>query len=89
MAEPLQYLLISVKVVALEKISFGDKQNPKVVVKTLTVNDKHYLLNRGNLAQPIQMQLSEKQKNFCEFFFAFLICILNFKHLPNKDNLHT
>ena len=29
MAEPLQYLLISVKVVALEKISFGDKQNPK------------------------------------------------------------
>ena len=31
MAEPLQYLLISVKVVALEKVSFGDKQNPKGV----------------------------------------------------------
>ena len=31
MAEPLQYLLISVKVVALEKVSFGDKQNPKAV----------------------------------------------------------
>ena len=31
MAGPLQYLLISVKVVALEKVSFGDKQNPKGV----------------------------------------------------------
>ena len=31
MAEPLQYLLITVKVVALEKVSFSDKQNPKAV----------------------------------------------------------
>ena len=31
MAEPLQYLLITVKVVALEKVSFTDKQNPKAV----------------------------------------------------------
>ena len=31
MAEPLQYLLITVKVVALEKVSFNDKQNPKAV----------------------------------------------------------
>ena len=30
-AEPLQYLLITVKVVALEKVSFSDKQNPKAV----------------------------------------------------------
>ena len=31
MAEHLQYLLITVKVVALEKVSFSDKQNPKAV----------------------------------------------------------
>ena len=31
MAEPLQYLLITVKVVALEKVSFSDTQNPKAV----------------------------------------------------------
>ena len=30
-AAPLQYLLISVKVVAMEKISFSDTQNPKAV----------------------------------------------------------
>ena len=31
MAGPLQYLLITVKVVALEKVYFSDKQNPKAV----------------------------------------------------------
>ena len=31
MAAPLQYLLITVKVVALEKVSFSDTQNPKTV----------------------------------------------------------
>ena len=31
MAEPLQYLLITVKVVALEKVSFSDTQNPKAL----------------------------------------------------------
>ena len=31
MAEPLQYLLITVKVVALEKVSFSDTENPKGV----------------------------------------------------------
>ena len=29
-------------------------------VNTLTVDDNHYLLNRGNLAQQIQMQLYQK-----------------------------
>ena len=30
-AEPLQYLLITVKIVALENVSFSDTQNPKAV----------------------------------------------------------
>ena len=57
-------------------------------VNTLTVDDKHYMLNRDNLTQPIQIQLSQKQKNFSEFFFAFLKSILNDKHLAKKDNTH-
>ena len=56
----------------------------RLFVNTLTVNDKHYLLNRDNLTQQIQMQLSEKQKKFSEFLFAFLKSILNFNHLPKK-----
>ena len=61
----------------------------RLFVNTLTVDDKHYLLNRDNLTQPIQIQLSQKQKIFSEFFFAFLKSILNFKHLPKKDDRHS
>ena len=58
----------------------------RLFVNTLTVNDKHYLLNRHNLTQPIHMQLYEKQNTFSEFFFTVLKSILNFKHLPKKDD---
>ena len=33
------------------------------------------------------MQLSKKQKTFCEIFFTFLKSILNFKHLPKEMTL--
>ena len=52
----------------------------------MTVNDKRYLLNRDNLPQPIQMQLSEKLKTLSELFFAFLKSISNFKYFPKKDD---
>ena len=55
-------------------------------VNTLTVNDKHYLLNRDNLPQPIHMQLCQKQRNFSEFFFAFLKSRLNFKDLTKEHD---
>ena len=58
-------------------------------LNTLTVNDKHYLLNRGNLTQPIQIQLSEKLKTFSEFFLPFLKSILNFQDLPKKNDPHS
>ena len=56
----------------------------RLFVDKLTVNDKHYLLNRENLPQAIQMQLSQKQKTFSQFFFVFLKSILNFKILTKK-----
>ena len=71
MAAPFQYLLITLKVVALEKASFSDTQNPKTVFNILTVEDKHYLLNRDKLTQPIQVQLSQKETAFSDFFFHF------------------
>ena len=43
-------------------------------VNTLTAGHKFSLLNRGKLTQPIQMELSEKQKAFSEYFPAFLKC---------------
>ena len=58
----------------------------RLFVNTLTVNNKHYLLNRHNLRQPIQMLLSEQQNTFSEFFFVFLKSILNFEHLTNQGD---
>ena len=50
----------------------------RLFVNALTADDKHYLPNRDNLTQPIQMQLSQKQKTFSGLFFANLKPILNF-----------
>ena len=61
----------------------------RLFVNTLTVDDMHHLLNRDNLTEPIQMQLSEKQKTFSGISFAFLNSLLNFKHLPKKDDPHS
>ena len=73
MAAPLQYLLITVKVTVMEKVSFSDTKILTLFVNRLTVNDKDYLLNTDNLTQLIHMQLSQKQKTFSRFFFFFCI----------------
>ena len=39
--------------------------------------------------QPIQMQVSRKQKTFSEFFAAFLKSSLNFEHFQTKDDSHS
>ena len=62
---------------------------PRRFVNILIVDKKHYLLNRDNLTETIQMQLSKKQKTFSAILFAFLKSILNFKHLPTKDDPHS
>ena len=56
----------------------------RLFLNILTVDEKNYLLDRGNLTQRIQVQLYQKQKAFSEFCFAFLKPISNFKHLPKK-----
>ena len=61
----------------------------RLFVNILTADDKHYLINRDILAQRTQMQLSQKQKTFSLFFFAFLKSIVNFKHLPKNDDRHS
>ena len=77
MTAPLPYLVIILKVIELEKASFSDMKN------LITV------LNRDNLTQPIQMQLSQKQKAVFESVFAFSKFTLNFKHFQKKDDLQS
>ena len=58
-------------------------------VNTLTADDQYSLLNRDNLTQPIGKQVFQKQKDFSQFFLAFLKSTLNFEHLQKKDDLHS
>ena len=51
----------------------------KLFPNTLSADGKYSLLNWDNLTQHIQMQLSQKQKTFSEFFCAFLKSSLNFE----------
>ena len=55
---------------------------------TLSADGKYSLLNRDNLTQPIQMQLSRKQKSFSDFLAAFLQSSWNFEHSLKKDDPH-
>ena len=61
----------------------------RLFVNTLAVNEKRYLLHRDNLMQPIQMQLSQKQKTFSESSLPFSKSILNFKHFQKKVDPHS
>ena len=59
----------------------------RLFLDTLTFDETLYLLNRDNLTEPIQMQLSQKQKTFSEFFFALLKSILNLNICQKKMTL--
>ena len=56
---------------------------------TLSADGKYSLLKRDNLTQPIQMQLSRKQKTFSDCSGAFLKSSLNFAICQKKDDSHS
>ena len=59
-----------------------------LLVNTLAADEKYPVPNRDNLTMLIQMQLSQKQKIFCEFCVEFLKSSLNFKWFQKKDDPH-
>ena len=63
----------------------------RLFLNRLTVDDKHYLFNRDNLAQPIHMDLPEKQKTFSEFFFCNFKMYIKAQTFAkkNKDDPHS
>ena len=58
-------------------------------VDTLTADDKYSLLNRGNLLQHFQMDLSEKGKTFSQFVFTFSEFRGIFEQFERKDDPHS
>ena len=61
----------------------------RLLLNTLTDDDKYSFLYRDNLMQPIQILLSQKQKTFSELFSRFLKSTLNFEHFQKKDDPHS
>ena len=60
----------------------------RLFVNTFTADDKYCFLNGGNLTQHIQMHLSQKEKDFCELFGAFLKSTSTPQHFE-KENPHS
>ena len=62
--------MITAQAIEFEKVSQDDMESLKTA-NTFTADDKYSLLKRDNLTQPIQMQLSKKQKFFLNFVLYF------------------
>ena len=61
----------------------------RLLVKTLTDDEKYSLLYRENLTQPIQILLSQKPKTFSQLSSEILKDRLNFEHFQKKDDPHS
>ena len=55
-----------------------------VFLNALNENDKYSVLNQDNLTQPIQIQLSRKEKKFSKFFPKFSKTRLNLEHFQRN-----
>ena len=71
MAAALPDLLITVRILTCKGSPLMTCKISRLVPNTLSADGKYSLLNRDNLTQPIQMQVSQIQKTFSEFFFHF------------------
>ena len=60
-----------------------------VFVNTLTADAKYSVRDCQNLPFAIQIQLSEKRKNFDQFFVPFLESTSNYWHFERKDDRHS
>ena len=56
----------------------------ELFVNTFTADSMYSLLNCANLTEPIQMQLSKKQKNVSDLFSVFFKSRLNFENFEKN-----
>ena len=61
----------------------------RLLVKTLTDDQKYSLIYRDNLTQPIVVLLSEKQKTFSGLFSSSFKSTLNLEPSRKKDEPHS
>ena len=56
---------------------------------SLSADNKYCFLNRDSLHQYFHMQLSHKEKIFCNFFVAFSKFRVYFEHFQKNDDPHS
>ena len=61
----------------------------RLLVKTLTDDEKYSLLYRENITQQIQILLSQKPKTFSKLSSEILKPTLNFVHFQKKVDPHS
>ena len=79
--------VINVKVIELQKSTLDTWKILRLLLNTLTVNDKYSLICKDKWMQTIQMLLSQKQNIFSQFVSAFFEFALNFEHFQIKMTL--
>ena len=72
----------------LENVCLSLSEILGVFVNTLTTDNRYSYLNRNNLPEAIQLQLSKKQKIFTYIFAAYLISTSNVQHFAQKHDPH-
>ena len=81
--------VITVKVIELQKSLLDTWIFFRPFLNTLTADGKYSLNSKDKWMQTIQMNLSQKQKAFSQFFSAFFESSLNFEHFQKKDDPHS
>ena len=61
----------------------------RLFVNILSAVDKSFVPKREYLMQPIQMQLSQKEKTFSQFLSPFSTSRLNIEHFQKRDDPHS
>ena len=87
MRAPLSSWLFTVKVIELQKSFLDTWIFFRPFFNALTANDKYSLISKDKWMQTIQMHLSQKQKNFPDFFSVFFESSLNFEHFQKQMSL--
>ena len=81
--------VITVKVAELQRSLLATWKLFRPFLNTLTANDKYSLNSKDKWMQKLQMHLSQKEKNFSQFFSAFSESALNFEHFQKEDDPHS
>ena len=87
MKAPLSSWVITVKVIELKKSLLDKWKFFRPFLNTLISYYKYFLISRDNWIQTSQMNLSQNENIFSEFFSSFFESALNLEHFQKKMTL--